>query len=182
MGLWRSRSDRISGRESIDLYLDFSSTGSAQARDKVLLHNRDDVCQLARLMKVLMKCDFDKAMFLLGFPCRGMTVTKISLKRGMLIIEGTQGRDASNHIFYDDFASGVRAEMSMEKRTFIIQAPVISKNGYVLADLRLLGIDSGAFRDSEDDLLLLRGADEMHYKNINMLASAVVGIVRRRTG
>ena len=56
LGLGGERKDEISGAESVALYYEFlSSEGDAKdkLRSFILLHNRDDVCQLARLFPLL---------------------------------------------------------------------------------------------------------------------------------
>lgn len=68
-GLWDDRTDTIDGRESISLYYDFVANGDAAARDKILLHNRDDIVQLFRLTDILRRADMHYAAYRFGFPC-----------------------------------------------------------------------------------------------------------------
>ena len=46
MGLWQSRTDEISGAESVELYNTYEKTGREDLESKILLHNSDDVIQL----------------------------------------------------------------------------------------------------------------------------------------
>ncbi|MBQ4650471.1 MAG: ribonuclease H-like domain-containing protein [Firmicutes bacterium] len=75
MGLETSRDDDISGKESIQLYLDFSvckdPVKKAAIRDRILLHNHDDILQLYKLLPVLLQTDMHSAMNSLGFPQKG---------------------------------------------------------------------------------------------------------------
>lgn len=53
LGLWSDRADEISGSESVELYHQFLRSGDPSIRDTILLHNKDDILQLSRLLKVL---------------------------------------------------------------------------------------------------------------------------------
>jgi len=52
-GLFLSRDDRVSGADCIALYRGFLSTGDAAMRDLILLHNREDVLDLADVMHII---------------------------------------------------------------------------------------------------------------------------------
>ena len=106
LGLWKSRTDVITGAESISLYYSYASSKTESARDKVLLHNHDDICQLSRLLPILQKTDFDKALFTLGFPKGQDTVTDIRLRHNRIDCLGVQGPDKVSFCLYDDFNSG----------------------------------------------------------------------------
>lgn len=75
MGLESSRDDDISGKESILLYLDFSvckdPVKKDAIRERILLHNHDDILQLYKLLPVLLQTDMHSAMNALGFPLKG---------------------------------------------------------------------------------------------------------------
>ena len=66
--MWAKRADEISGAESVDLYYRFLETGDRAVRDIILLHNKDDIMQLSRLIKILGKLDLHEIMFHTGFP------------------------------------------------------------------------------------------------------------------
>ncbi len=69
------REDEISGKESIQLYYDFAGCKDpekkAEIKEKILLHNHDDIMQLYRILPVIRQTDFHSAMNALGFPVRG---------------------------------------------------------------------------------------------------------------
>lgn len=68
MGLWATRADEITGRESVQLYESYLQTGDQESEDLILLHNCDDLLQLTRLLGISEKIDVHKIMFYNGFP------------------------------------------------------------------------------------------------------------------
>ncbi|MGL5693232.1 MAG: ribonuclease H-like domain-containing protein, partial [Peptostreptococcaceae bacterium] len=47
-----TRNDTISGKESVELYKEFTSTQCKNLKDKILLHNYEDIYYLAQLIKI----------------------------------------------------------------------------------------------------------------------------------
>ncbi|MEG1584966.1 MAG: ribonuclease H-like domain-containing protein, partial [Anaerovorax sp.] len=68
MGLWATRTDEITGGESVELYHTYLKTGKKELESLILLHNRDDLLQLTRLLAITEKIDLHKIMFFNGFP------------------------------------------------------------------------------------------------------------------
>ena len=177
LGLWKTRKDEISGKESISLYYHFASTGDKEAMDKVLLHNHDDICQLARIMPVLSRTDFDYAMFNLGYPAGEDTVTGIRLKHNAIECTGMQGKDPVDYRLYDDFNSGAYLKADSSSSSFNMTIPVISGDKHTVADLRMLGIDSSGFTQVTDDFVLLKQNDSLLYGNINGVIKEMLSIL-----
>lgn len=145
MGLWHHRKDEISGAESVDLYNAYEKSGEIALRDKILLHNSDDVIQLTRLSKVTDKCDFHKAMYYLGFPAGSLTIRRIHTGRDFITAEGIQRKTPTD---YRCFMSGdfpVDAQFDRTDRTFSITIPAVRDSGMLIADLEAFGINSSDF-------------------------------------
>ncbi len=147
MGLWQSRSDEISGGESVELYNMYEKTGDSRLEKKILLHNSDDVLQLARLIKVTGKADFHKAMFHLGFPAGPLTVEKIRIDSGFITISGVQRSICIDYIGFSVSGSDFPAESRFDSATsrFVIRIPVIRDLGLVIVDLKAAGIPCSPF-------------------------------------
>ena len=62
MGLSDGREDLISGKESVDLYHRFMETRQLELENKILLHNHDDIIQLYKILPIIEKLDFHKAL------------------------------------------------------------------------------------------------------------------------
>lgn len=145
MGLWDRRTDEISGAESVELYDEYERSGDPSIRSKILLHNSDDVLQLTRLIKVVSKSDFHKAMFSLGFPVGNLTVDRIVFHRDVLTVTGTQRREPFEYAAYSYGRYPAQIRFIREEASFMMKLPVIRDKGLVIADLEAAGIDAQGF-------------------------------------
>lgn len=167
MGLWSSRTDEIDGGDSVRMYYDYMGCrGTAQGdwlKEKILLHNHDDVVQLYRLLSVTGRSDMHGAMNKLGFPVKTRAgifcVDRAEVKRDRLLISGKQpgwlytdpkGRQGSAAgsiagraqafapLVYEDYGDGNAACRFRPDGTFTIEAALMQQRGMMLADLTLL--------------------------------------------
>lgn len=145
MGLWDSRRDEISGADSVDMYMTYIKTKDPELERFILLHNKDDVLQLARLMPITAKCDFHKAMSALGFPVGGHIVSGIRTRRDRLEISGIQGRDPFDFVAYQLDDQPVDLFWDAPGRYFKIGVPLIREKGLGIIDLFAAGLDPGEF-------------------------------------
>jgi len=99
------RTDEISGAESVKLYNEYCAASGHRAeaiRDKILLHNRDDVVRLSNLTKVTRQLDIHKIMYCEGWPGVG----NITISSEMIRVDGTKplivpAEDVSGHTIVD---------------------------------------------------------------------------------
>ncbi len=74
MGFHIDRKDEISGADSILLYEAYVEESDSELKEtlkqKILLHNHDDILQLYRILPVIQQTDIHRAMSYLGFPVR----------------------------------------------------------------------------------------------------------------
>ena len=99
MGLAPSREDEISGSDSVMLYKEFEKctdeNKKAALREKILLHNHDDLLQLYKILPVILQTDIHGAMNKLGFPVKGeqgwdnLHIKSIKVTSGGLSVMGT---------------------------------------------------------------------------------------------
>ena len=105
MGLWTDRTDEIDGAQSVMLYMDYCRTGDPEMERQIMLHNSDDVKQLARLTGVIAKCDFHSAMKRQGFPVkhgdRLLEVSEIAAGSKGIRISGIQRRGAMEYMGFE---------------------------------------------------------------------------------
>lgn len=112
MGLNPDRKDEISGADSIRLYEDYLAETDAAKKDalkqKVLLHNHDDLLQLYKLLPVLHQADLHRAMSYLGFPVSGafgwpqLNIGRIRVDYKGLSFGGAYGGPGISYLSYDD--------------------------------------------------------------------------------
>lgn len=188
MGLWHSRTDEISGEESVYLYREYERTMDPALEEKILLHNRDDVEQLSRLLKVIDKCDFHGAMYNMGFPVKAgnrlLTVKDIRIGRNGFLIEGTQDRGAANFRCYELDGYDVEALFDRSRGTFSIRMPLNWNRGLVVMDIRAAGLDErefAAYPECGSGFLVIRGERDIKHRECNHLIRAylnkLVGII-----
>lgn len=115
MGLHTDRKDEITGAESVQLYEDYLIETDSHKKDalkqKILLHNHDDLLQLYRILPVLQQTDMHRAMSYLGFPLQGicgwpnLSVSRIRVDFKGVTIDGTyripHGCTGFSYLSYD---------------------------------------------------------------------------------
>ena len=190
MGLWYCRSDKISGAESARLYMEYLYLkeiyeDAGRCVELMLLHNRDDVLQLGKLLPVIEKTDFHKAMYALGFPViangRKLFVEKIRFDGNCLKAAGTQaagqnGSSPVDFISYGDGMSGCAAQFEKNHSAFEISFPIIKKSGLAIMDLQNLPFDIcgelSGFPNFESGYLVLKNKDDVKYAEANCFIKA----------
>ncbi len=177
MGLWQDRGDEISGGESVELYNQYERTGDEQLEKKILLHNSDDVMQLTRLLKIISKCDFHKAMFHLGFPAGPLTVEKIRLEKNLLTISGIQRRCCHDYMgfFFGDYP--VETRFHKADRSFSMKFPLIRDSGLAIVDLQHAGLNCKPFEKYPtygNGFLALEAHGSQNHMEINHFIKAFI--------
>ena len=177
MGLWQYRKDEIPGKESVDLYYRWLTEKRADIKEKILLHNHDDIVQLYRLLKVMEKVDLHRAMFHTGFPVKlpeelapALVIENISIKGDRLKFSGRQYRDPAEYQAYD--CNGAMCFIHFDKKTsqFTIELPLICQSGLTLIDMEALGFDHSAldkYPACQEGFLILQRDDEINYLETN---------------
>ena len=171
LGLSAQRSDGISGLESIELYENYIATGNEEAKIKILLHNRDDVYQLYKLLEVVNVCDIEKGFHHMGFPgTTNLEITKT--KRGLhyLQIEGIQRETPVSYYSFGDFGESLQIAFDKKTKSFQILVPIFQKEGSYFLDLISLNMGENSLTNSpsyENGFLILEENGQVHYKSLN---------------
>lgn len=177
LGLWEHRTDKISGGESVQLYGDYLITGRQDIKEKILLHNKDDVLQLFRLLTVLPKVDFHKAMFHTGFPLSsgrdGCIVENIGLKKDFLQVEGVQTGSPKTYMYYGEELP----PFHFAQDGFSFSIPVMSHKDLLLVDGRRMGITT---ENAMEGYSVIRKGDELYYSEINLLIQLFLERIMKR--
>ena len=149
LGLNNSRTDRINGEECIRLYSEYINLDKEEARDLILLHNADDVRQLAAITRSLSFLPYDRIAFERGFMIKlasyglfSETVSKIitsglKLSSSGLCLEAKSYPACMPAAFFEDemqLQCGAGGDISLKVN-------VKSSGELIFADLRALGID-----------------------------------------
>ena len=146
-GLSSERDDLIDGGECIPLYDEWLSRASESAKDKILLHNGDDVRQLARITQRLSFLPYHKIAFEGGFlaVCGGkrFKTGEISMKGKKLSVKGkTSPQEMPTSIFADSY----EFECDLNGN-FVLRVFPQKNEEQLFADLRELPVYEEYFRD-----------------------------------
>lgn len=175
-GIADLRKDEISGKESILLYERFLEEGSSWLRNKILLHNADDIRQLFRLLHLTAKCDLHRFFFRTGFPVGESRIRKTTLHASILHIQG-KAPSTGPYISFPTVEKPYKIFIE-ESGTFSVDIPLSRKAACDFVDLvPLLGEKAAllqAFSAYQSGYLILKEGDAIHFDAINHFSSLFV--------
>lgn len=166
------RTDAISGKKSIDYYFEYINTANLNLKTDILLHNSDDVFQLYRLLPILKKTDFHRAMMDLGFPVKTDSgiciVTDIIIKGEKLSIRGITKNSKEEQIVFSDFTD----YRIGSDETFSTSISLNSFNDCLIADVGKIDLSNSPISSLPtfyDGYLVLKDNQQVYPFEINML-------------
>ena len=167
MGLHTSRDDEIDGGQSVQLYFRYLIDRSESLRDIMLLHNRDDILQLMRILWIFDQLDIHKIAGTIGFLVvsdrRKVIITGIKLKSKRLDINGRyRGVTGTYQLFRDDCT--VNLEPEHEKNL------IDPESDYGEIKINVPRWE----RDDEIEFPVIRKNCEYDHKTINIFAKDLV--------
>lgn len=183
LGLEELRTDAIPGGDCIGLYNYYLQTKDEQAKDKILLHNADDVRQLARIAKKCSFLPYHAIAFNEGFLFRagelrvlvkgsrfgkGILAASAVTDSGMLPISVY---DDCLHLEYDMFSGSAEIEIRTSKA-----------EDYSYVDLSRLPVDKDAFSGTDavhSGYLVLETGGELDFRAANLLIREVLSAYMR---
>ncbi len=178
------RSDLISGGECIALYNSFLASGDPDAKEKILLHNADDLRQLLRIAEATSFLPYHEIAFNEGFLVKTedlRIVTKAArmesghLKLSAITCPGLLPASIYEDGFsldYDSFSGLIDLEI------FISQI-----DAYRYADLQKLPVSSAKFQELpsfHSSYLVLAENDEIDFKAANILTAEILKTCLKR--
>lgn len=173
LGLWLNRTDEISGGESVELYNRFLRTGDPALRDIIMLHNKDDILQLSRMLKIFEKLDLHKIMFHNGFVISQhemrLTIRSIIIQKDSLLVSGTHRNIPMD---YRCYTASHEAAFSIGQGNFTVRIPFKNKSGYFYIDLEEFKCNCSAlekYPGYESGYLLVKEGEHSRYAEINHL-------------
>lgn len=134
------RADEISGGESVNLYNEYTSNDSASFRSeellkKILLHNRDDVVQLTRLISLLKYFDLNVAVEKIGFTTKDLLVTEYTLSGTQFKINGLQKNEYVDYISFPNLKFSGKIEFNGENGFWQAEYPIYTRKEGKFVDL-----------------------------------------------
>lgn len=186
LGLWSSRGDEISGKESIDLYYNFLRTGDADIRETILLHNRDDVLQLSRLLRILEKLDLHKALFYTGFIVpfeeKRIYIQKIEFTGNAL---RTLGHHRGLSMDYKHYGTDYYSNFSQAGKFFQTEIPYRQTKGITYVDLEEFTMDLSPlqkYSGYESGYFIIKDNTQTYYGEINHLLKLIFTTILKDIG
>lgn len=177
LGLSEDRDDKIGGGECIPLYEHYLCYKDEESKQLILLHNADDVKQLAKIYNAANFLPYDKISFEQGFgvPAKKYVICEsMRLDKNYLYIKAktTAGGlpcsiyEDSYEIEYDSFSGCIE-----------IKILLYNKDGLCFVDLSKLPVNINEFKELKgyhSDYLVLKGRSSLMYQEINCLASSIL--------
>jgi uncharacterized protein YprB with RNaseH-like and TPR domain len=186
LGLVREREDLISGADSVRLYYEYTASKSPELLRRILLHNSDDLRQLARILRLFGKLDLHKIAAHTGFPVKcGESfafITGIKSDRRVLEFSGKYKALPFDYVLFDE---PWQASFRNDTESFSIRVPCLYEKGVVFADLAELGEDDADFTAHpayESGYLTLRQGNEINYGAMNKLVRRITRTALARFG
>lgn len=134
------RADEISGGESVNLYNEYTcnaldSFKSEALLNKILLHNRDDVLQLTRLISLLKYFDLNVAVEKIGFTTKDLLVKEYTLSSTQFKINGLQKNALIDYISFPNLDFSGKIEFNAQDGTWKAEYPIYTRKEGKFVDL-----------------------------------------------
>lgn len=167
LGLSTDRKDEISGQESVLLYQEYIQDGRPEVREKILLHNHDDLMGLAAILQIIEKLDLHKILFYEGFTIaqgeKKVYVQECAINQKSLSIKAIT---RNLPIDYYSFEIGYQAIHRAENRFMTVDIPLQEERGCKILDLETIPIDFSSLEDLpsfHQGYMILKEGNEIHY-------------------
>lgn len=172
-GLSTDRSDKISGKESVELYSQYQTTGSKDMLSQILLHNSDDIKQLFQLVSVIKHADFSRAICHQGMPHEGGFIEKIDFKHSTLFIKGHM-ENAIDYISFPSFEAPYSVNISKMDSKYVIEIPAETMTGSAFIDIKnMVSMDElgdNKFPGFDNNYLIIKENNRFNYTEIAIFA------------
>ena len=134
------RADEISGGESVNLYNEYTSNAldsfkSEALLNKILLHNRDDVLQLTRLISLLKYFDLNVAVEKIGFTTKDLLVKEYTLSSTQFKVNGLQKNEHIDYISFPSLDFSGKIEFNGQDGTWEAEYPIYTRKEGKFVDL-----------------------------------------------
>lgn len=185
MGFHIDRKDEISGADSVLLYEAYVEEQNPEhkemLKEKILLHNHDDIVQLYRLLPILQQTNFHRAMSYLGFPVVADTedsnwpqlnIGRIRLGSRALTVDGTYCGPKFSYTAYDHGSAEYSCTFSDDGQfQFTFYTQKFQKSQFLslvslLDETRLASMEE--YPAYENGYLILNEGTETNFMEINM--------------
>ncbi|MDD2215892.1 MAG: ribonuclease H-like domain-containing protein [Eubacteriales bacterium] len=173
LGIGEERTDKITGRESVNLYEEYIRTRSDSIKDQILGHNHDDLLQLASILPVLDKLDLHKILFYEGFTVsqgnKRAYIQSISIGKHSLKVTAITKYISGD---YYSFETGYQVIHLADSRALTLEIPIESLGEALFLDLETLVTDFSSLEKYpyfHSGYLIICEKGRIHYREINFM-------------
>ncbi len=174
------REDTISGKESVELYLDYEQSHSPELEHKILLHNHEDILYLLQCLELVKHAQYDTLIAELtkkiSYKNTSIYLVDYTVKGDKLILQ-LHSEDYSNHDYFN-YGSPLSVAYSKVNRSLEISCPLfeikVDGIGYKFVDIDLIGFDDLSFNQLTYDqkmAYLVSISKEIQHANVFDLSS-----------
>ncbi|RKD26069.1 hypothetical protein SAMN02745883_02275 [Caminicella sporogenes DSM 14501] len=139
-----NRKDTISGADSVNLYKEYEKTLKKKLKEKILLHNYEDILYLLPVLNILNFIDENDILSCVPFQVNyknkfKLQIHKCNIKKDFLIISGKINKTIKqDYIFYE---YTFHFEISSKDNNFFFKIPLLNINLPNKNSISLINID-----------------------------------------
>ncbi len=175
-----NRTDTISGKESVALYNEYIKTQNSLLKEKILLHNFEDIYYLPKILEIIKKYDLHKIVFENPRYLRTQEghqktiILKNDIKKEHLLTRGLCFCKDKDHA---SFTYGYDYSFSSHTSEFTIDIPLNKNKGLLylsLQDFDFTYEKRLTFAHIPSHILPVKEEDAIHYIEINWFINDLV--------
>lgn len=174
LGFAEKRTDEIGGGECIELYNRYVNWNEEDAKQLILLHNGDDVRQLAKIAQAASflpyhQICFEKGYYFDGVMLDGAKILKTKFK--------VHAQAAPGDLMADIYTDGYHLQYDSFSGEIDLEVPVGHIKNFSYVDLKLIDGAEEFFEDSpalHSGFLILADEANINYKECNQLSKFLI--------
>ncbi len=177
MGISSERADQISGKQCVDYYRAYLATRETIYKEAILLHNKDDLFQLKKLMGLLINLDLHEAMYHNGFNIidfdKKINISQIHFGPKSV---SAKGFHVGLPMDFVSFSESHKVNLSLKSQSIKIDIPLQKEGVLHYVDLSLFHFDEEVFEKYpgyQNGYLIVKSGHIINYAEINQLIKRI---------
>lgn len=162
------RTDTLSGKDCIENYNLYEKNKDVRLKEKILLHNREDIYYLSKILPLLNKYNIHQIMFENSrYINNDIIIIQSSIKKYKLIINGILKNLSQDYTVYEHAYS---FNYEHEAQAFTLSIPLYKKENLYylsLSDLNICYQKKIPSPDVSDDYIIVKKNNEINYLEVN---------------
>lgn len=169
------RTDDLSGKDCVDLYNLYEKKKDTQLKDKILLHNHEDIYYLSKIFPLLNKYDVHRIMFENNrYITKDIIVTLSKIKKHELTVQGTLCGLTQD---YTAYGQAFKFEFDQSNAQFNLSVQLFKKDNIYFIHLSDFDL---AYRKKivqpyvPDEYIIVKEDETINYAEINAFINALI--------